>query len=1061
MKVVSLFCVFVFLLSFSCFSQSFREVSGVVVHSDGSPVIGASVVADGSSLGVSTDLTGHFRLRVPSNLSWLSISFVGLQTVRVAVSDSVRVVLRAYSSPLDESVVVAYGRESRSNLVGSASFLDGDLFLLRPVSVISSALEGLVPGLRVGEGSGQPGASPALRLRGFGSVNAGNSPVIVIDGSLYNGELCDLNPSDIASLSVLRDAASCALYGSSAGNGVILITLRTGRSERPTLRFSLSQGFSERGIPEYNRVGVRDYYPLQWEMLRNGLISGGASAEDAALRASSGLYDKLCSNVFSGVPDGQIVLPDGSLNPAANALLYDDLDWSSPLERKGYRGEYQLSYGMRQDRGDFYASLGYLKENGFIVRSDLERISGRLSGNYRPCGWLHTGVSVGLVRSNGNLSDTQDNASDLTNPFYFTRYIGPIYPVYAHAPNDNSYVLDALGRRTYNYTLRGDAGTFDGRNIVEETLRNRSHFSRTSYSGRGFAEATLPAGFRARVSIGLDGYDQRRMSYEMKGPGSSPGRLSNSSTRGSSITANEQLEYLGTFGSHSVSVLAGHESYSYRYDAFSGNRQDQVLEDVYVMSNFLTFVRQNSYTDTYRKEAWFFRAGYSYADRYTVSGTYRRDGSSRFSPSCRWGSFWSLGAAWRLDRESFLRDLSGVDYLKLRVSYGSTGNDNILRGTSLPNTYSSNYYPWQSLYDLGQNNGLEPGVAFSSAGSRNLKWESQESFGVGTEFGFFGVVSGTLEYFRRTTHDLLFDVPRPLSSGISSQWENSGSVLNQGVEISLDLQLLRLRDWSWDLGFNGSFFRNTVTRMPSSRPEITDATRKLRKGQPLYNFWLRDYRGVDPETGDARYAYDSGCPWNSKVCYVDDSGDSLTYYNGYARFHNAGSPMPKFSGGVTTSVRWRNLSLDCVLAYSLGGKVYNTGYSVLMYNGKYGQALHRDILKRWQQPGDHTDVPRLDDGTLNKRLASIPSATQTNAVSDRWLFSASYLSVKSVTLSYRLPVPLLHRCGLSGMNIWASGENLFLLSAMKGLDPRQMYKGVISVAYPQARTLTFGLSLEI
>lgn len=1057
----SFFFLLFFWSYFSVFAQK-HSVVGEVRDIAGDPVVGASIVTSDKRVGTSSDIRGQFRIEVPEGVRYLQVSCLGYAPRRIVVNDSMFVILRVQSELLDESLVVAYETTRRSRFTGAASVLEGERFHDRAISVVTNSLEGLLPGVQVGESDGQPGASSSLRIRGFGSVNAGSHPVYVVDGSIYNGELCDLNSFDIQSITVLKDAASAALYGSSAGNGVVLIRLNKGFAGRPALHFNMKQGFSERGIPEYDRVGLSDYYRLEWEMLRNGLVSGGESVESAGQKASLGLFGKLNSNPFDGVADTEIVLPDGSLNPAAGRLLYDDLDWASSLFRRGYRGEYNLSYHFGRSKSNFYLSLGYLDENGYVVNSGLERISARLSAEFQPISRLKAGLDLNVLRTDGDLANTRDNASNPVNPFYFTRYIGPIYPVHKYDSEQKKYVTDAFGKRVYDYSERGAVASFNNRNIVEETARNRNHFERNGFVGRGYCELTFWEGLTATVRLGIDSYDQRREQYELKGVASSPGRLSSSSIRGTTVTATELIAYERGWFNHELSLLLGHESYAFQYEVLSGVRQDQVLDDIYEMSDFLTISRLSSYTDTYRKEGYFFRMGYNYDRRYEFSFSYRRDGSSRFSAGHRWGNFWSVGGLWNVGREWFFSGLNHLDYLKLRASYGHTGNDAVLRPTTLPNTFSADYYPSQSLYTLGANNALEPGIAFSGFGNPALKWETQASLDFALEFSWGGKWSGVVEYFRKDSRDLLFEVPQVLSSGTTSLWMNTGKVRNSGLELSLNGTLLHRGKWNWKMGLNATFLHNEITEMPQTQPEIVDATRKLRVGSPIYNFWLKEYRGVNPETGDAQYTFDGAhYKWNSKVCYVDAAGDSLTYYSSYAKYHDAGNPIPRVYGGLTTDLSFGGWEISGVVGYSLGGKTYNTGYSVLMYNGKYGQAFHRDILCRWQKPGDRTDVPRLDDAVANKRLASIQSAAQTNAVSDRWLMSASYLSLKSVTLSYRLPENLLRRCGVTMTKIYISGENLALWSAMKGFDPRQLFKGVVSVSNTPARTFCAGISLTI
>lgn len=1053
------------IISMGSVAQLVKEVRGTVTDLAGNPIAGASVMAGDGKTGTATDLSGRFMLRLTEDVGWLVVSFVGMETRKVLLRPVLEIRLREQVNQLEELMVVAYGKVKKKAYTGSAVVVPGARLKERPLTVVTHGLDGLVPGVRVAEGNGQPGSDVHIRIRGFGSVNADNEPVYVVDGAVFSGTLCDLNPLDIESVTLLKDAVSTALYGSGAGNGVVLITTRTASGGKPSLSFSVTQGFHQRSIPEYERVGVWDYYPLQWEMLRNGLVSEGADAVEAAQQATAGVYEKVKYNPFPDVADNLIVLPDGSLNPYATELLWgDDLDWEKAVCRKGYRGEYYVSYGMRNVKGGLDVSMGYLKEKGYVIASGLERFTGKISGDMQPAGWLKTGLSLQVIRTNCQMANAQDNASDAANPFYFTRYIGPVYPIHRHDRQTGDYILDALGNKQYDYenAERGmNIASLDRRNIVAETLSNRNEFQRNGVNGRLFGEFSLLRGLQFTVNVMLDSYDYRRKKYENNITASSPGRIEASCIRTTGLTANQLLTYSLDFGFHQLNFLAGHESYAYKYEYLYGNKQDQFLEGIYDMYNFQTLGRLNSYTDIYRKEGYFLQAAYGYDRRYGLSVSYRRDASSRFRPDCRWGSFWSAGAVWQMNEEVFMKGCTSVNELRWRVSYGETGNDKVLQSTSRPNTFSDDYYPWQSFYSIGMDNGIEPGIALSSSGNSRLKWESCRTLDVALEFRLWNWFGGCLEYFRKDTRDLLFKMAQPLSSGSGPLWSNMGKVSNQGIEISLDCRLLHTRHWNWTLGAHATFLRNKIREMPAGLPEWVDGTRKLKAGKPLYNFWLKEYRGVDPETGDALFAFDSKAgKWNEKYCRVDAKGDSLTYNSAYARYHYAGNPLPKVYGGITTDLKYKNIGLSAVLAYSIGGKVYNTGYQVMMYSSKYGQAFHRDMLKRWQQPGDVTDVPRLDDTGTSVRTG-LKTANQINATSDRWLFNAGYLSIRSVTVDYRLGGTVLKKYGIRDARIFVSGENLFLLTALKGMDPRQAYKGLVTVDYTPARTFTLGLSFTI
>lgn len=1056
MKKKGVLILFLFFV-FSARGQEFRWVTGCVTDEMGQPLCGASVVTTDRQYGCATDEEGIFHVKIPVTAGYLLVSFIGMQAQLAEVKNRMQITLRTLVRQLDESLVLAYGRVRKKDFAGSAVSVDAACWRDRAVTVVTSALEGLVPGLQLAESDGQPGAEAHLRIRGVGSVNAGNEPVYVVDGAMFQGALCDINPNDIESVSVLKDAAATALYGSSAGNGVILITTKSARKGKPSFSFTMKQGFNERGIPEYERVDVWEYYPLQWEMLRNGKISQGKTVEEAAFLASEEVFGKVNYNPFGGIGKNEIVLPDGSLHPLATTLVYgNDLDWEAALLRKGYRSDYHLSYQMKGERAGLYTNLSYLKEQGSMISSGIERFSGMIKGSMQIVSCLKTGLSLQVVRTNCTLANTQDNAGDVANPFYFTRYIGPVYPI--HQWNADGSVSD---RYDLEEAVRGSGSTsFSHRNIVAETRSNRNSFERNGINGRGYAEIRLPGGWKATFNLTWDSYDYRRRQYVNNMAASSTGSLISSSIRTTAVTANQLVQYEKLFGQHAVTALAGHESYSYKYEYLSGEKSGQFLDGIYDMYNFRTMGGLISYDNLYRKEGYFGQAAYHYAGRYIFSLSWRRDGTSRFSKARRWGSFWSAGVAWNIREESWMKRQEVVDFLKLRASYGRTGNDKVLRATSLPNTFSDDYYPSQTFYNIGTNNGIEPGIAFSGFGNPALEWETQVSVDVAIEYSLLGWLSGSAGYFLKDSGNLLFKVPQVLSSGTTENWENVGKVTNRGIELALDFQLLNTRHWEWNISGNATFIRNKIVKMPASQSEILSGIQKLQAGKPMYSFWLKEYRGVNVETGDVQYAFDGKLKWDDKSCFVTARGDSLTCNSSLARSHFAGSSLPKVYGGLSTLLRYRNFDVSAIISYSVGGKVYNTGYQVLMYNGKYGQALHKNILRRWQQSGDVTDIPRLDDDVVNQRTG-LKTATQVNAVSDRWLCKAGYLHLKTVTLRYSLPKPFLKRQGIQEAAIFMNGENLWLWSAMNGLDPRQLYKGVISVSNPPSRTYTVGVSFTL
>lgn len=1026
------------------------HVNGTVISAeDHLPIIGATVIVKGTSIGAVTDIDGKFSLNVPADHKTLVFSYVGMAPREVEAKPEMHVVLESATQALDEVIVVAYGTAKKSSFTGSASSVSGRDLDLRPINSVTQALQGAAPGVQVNSASGQPGEAPEVRIRGFGTINASANPLYVVDGAIYDGSIADINTADIESMTILKDAASTSLYGSSAGNGVILVTTKRGNSDKPSITFSMTQGFTRRGIKEYDRVDVWQYYPLMWEQMRNEYVSSGKPLATANQLATDNVFSELYYNPFRGVPDNQIVLTDGSLNPAATQLLWgDDLDWAGAMQRTGYRGEYNVNYSSKTDKSDMFVSLGYLDDNGYIIKSDFQRYSGRANVNITPVRWLRTGLNLAATRVKSATANTKDNSMGYINPFFFTRFIGPIYPIHEHNRTTGDYILDSEGNPIFDYMSQRGASASSGRHIVAETLWNDRQYSRDGINGRTYLEISPVDGLKVTINATLENSNENTTRYENKkvGDGQGSGRLRKFTQRRSTYTFNQLIAYNKTFGYHGIDALLGHENYSYTYEYMSGMRQGEAQSGLLSFDNFTDVSSLTSYNNTYKKEGYFFRLNYDYNDRYYASFSFRHDGSSRFSPSNRWGNFWSVGASWRIDHEAFMESTrSWLGSLKIRGSYGETGNDNIVSSTNV-----ADYYPYMTLYALGYANYSSAGLLFYRFGNEDLKWETQISYDAGVEFSLFDRLNGTIEYFGKQSKDLLFEVPTPLSSGVEKIWKNLGKVANTGVEIDLNALVFKNNDWTWNVGLNATFVDNKIKALPNNE-EIVTGTKQLKVGESIYQYWLKEYMGVNPENGSALYRFDSDNQiWDPETCYVAN-GDSLTTNQALARYHYAGSAIPKVYGGLNTSLKFRAFEFSAVFTYQLGGKAYDSSYASLMSVNQYGQAMHSDILRRWRQPGDVTDVPRLDAG----------QATNFNAQSDRWLVSSNSFAIKTLALSYVLPRAFTGRFGVQNARVSFSGENLYMYSKLQGMNPWQSFDGISNNQYVPTRTFTFGLSVTL
>lgn len=1066
------FLLSLLVLSIGLVSAQVSKVTGVVVSAeDGEPVIGASVLVVGTNLGTITDIDGKYEIaNVPADAKHLRISYVGMETQQVSIKPGmIRTELRSDTEVIDEVVVVAYGTAKKSSFTGSASVVGAKNIEKRAITNATSALEGNTSGVQVTSALGQPGESASVRIRGFGSVNASNAPLYVVDGAVYNGDISNINPSDIESMTVLKDAASTSLYGSSAGNGVILITTKKGSntSGGTGITLNISQGWSSRAYDDYARVGVYDYYPLQWQMLKNSRISSGDTAEEAALYASENIIDELKYNPFVGVADTEIVGTDGRLNPAANALKWgDDLDWEDAAYSTGYRQEYNVSYNSSNEKSDSYASVGYLKDNGYMLKTDFERYSGRVNYNVYPVKWFKSGVNLGLVRTNSNYStSTSDNSSGYSNLSRFIRTMAPIYPVHKHDLETGEY-LDAENNSTtdpsqYTYDYEGARISSNGRDAIAETLWNEREISNMNTTARVYATIMPIEGLSLTVNYALENTDLRRKVYEnpLVGDGTSgPGRLNLLTTRTLTQTFNQLINYNKSFGNHTFDILLGHENYEYKYEYEYAMKIGEVISGIYDFENFTSINELSSYTNRYRKEGYFGRLNYDYADKYYASISYRHDGSSRFSKDNRWGNFWSFGASWRISEEDFMKDISWLSNLKLRASYGQTGNDAILDADD-----DASYYPYQLLYALGVNNASEAGIYLSSLVDTNLKWETQVSADVAIEFGLFdNRLTGSLEYFTKQSKDLLFDTSIPLSNGVNSIVQNIGKVKNNGVEFDLNYQLLRRNDWTFSIGVNGTHIKNKVTQLPAGNENgIVTGSKKYMVGHSIYEFWLRQWYGVNPENGDGLYYLDTDA-YNEadgtlsesvKSTLVTIDGKQLTNSYRYAKYDYSGSAIPKLYGGFNFNLGYKDFELSAVFSYSLGGKVLDLTYANLMATDEFGYAMSEDVKKAWQKPGDITDVPRLDANSTH--ATSIGQSYST-----RWLTNANYLNLRTVTLSYNLPAKWLHHVMVKNARLSVSAENLFMIKARQGLNPQANYAGVSYNEYMPARNITLGLNVS-
>lgn len=1026
-----------------------RTLTGKVTGDDGQPIPGATVRLKGATGAVQTDPNGTFRINAAASATAVEVSSLGFTTKTVSISgNTINVVLLEDSKALSEVVVVAYGTAKRESITGSAANLGAKDIEKRTVTNISNALSGIAPGVSVGGGNGQPGTGSNIRLRGFGSFAASSSPLYVLDGAQFDGNLGDINPNDIESVTILKDATSSALYGARAANGVILITTKRGKTSSPLISATVNQGYSVRGVPEYDRVDAYEYYPIAWQGIKNNLMFSASPKLDAAAaaaRASADVQKNLVYNPFN-VPNGEIVGLDGKLNPNAT-LLYNDFDWYSPLERTGKRTDANVSTSGRTENSDYYMTLGYLDDKGYIQKSDFKRFNGRVNVNTQVKPWLKTGLNLSGSFSDGNIAS--DNAtgsnSSFVNVFQFARGMGPIYPVHARDAAGNTVYNDATKGDWYDYgihpgSVNRPSGASPGRHVVYETMLNDNLYRRSLVSARSFVEVKFLKDFTFRPSISFDLRNNNNSEYRnpLIGDGSTlDGLAINSSATTKSYTFNQVLSYNKNIGDHTFSALVAHENYDYNYRYFTANKTGLILQGNTEFANFVTPYGANGYKRNETMESYFSKFTYNYADKYFAEASLRRDGSSRFAPESRWGNFFSVGASWSVNKENFMADVSWVDDLRVRASYGEVGNNAL-----------DSYYAFQSFYDLGWNNGSEPGLLLSTNATRDLKWESSKSSNIGMSFSLFDRrIYGELEYYKKGSGQLIFSLPLPDSDPVKSIFKNIGSMYNSGWELQLGADLVRTQDFTWGLITNWTTLKNRITKLPAETPVITSGTKRREVGKDYYSFWLRQYAGVDQTDGSSLYIPAAGtAPANIRTI---DGVDYVTNQT-YAKFDYSGTAIPDLMGSFTNTFSYKNLSLSVLVNYQIGGKFYDSTYQSLMSSGSYGGAFHKDILNSWT-PENPSNTPRIDYG----------NSANINATSSRWLIDASYISLRNVNLSYNLPQTLIGKLDVSNARVFVSGENLGMISKRKGLDPTESFEGINANTYVPSRILSFGINFSL
>ena len=985
-----------------------KRVTGVVKDVMGEPLIGANVVEKGRSTnGVITDFNGKFTLEVDESAS-LVVSYIGYlaQDIPTKGKGDFHIVLKEDANTLDEVVVTGYGDFKKATYTGSASVLTTEKLEALPVVSVGQMIESNIPGISVVAGtSSQPGAKTTLRVRGVASMNASTEPLYVLDGvpipsyDLSNftsmseaggmGFIETLNPADIESITVLKDAASASLYGAKGANGVVLITTKKGKEGKLRVNMAAKYGITDFAYTYRPLMGGEERRELIHEGLVNFQLDKGVSEQEAQQYA------------------------DANIDQYAKRLPQGYSDWESALFKKGYQQDYNLSASAGNQNSSFIGSLGYTKQTGVSLNSEMERFTGRVDASNK-----YKKVEFGM---NASFSWTK-NVHLPEGKFYGSAIyaskvnLTPSTPIYNE---DGTYASGYRENNGYNPILEAEVNDYYARTVramgtakiaynVWDNLKVSSVFT---------VDYSLTKDFFFQSPDGRDG-----ATYQGRGRMQMTDRIR--------YTSQNNLTYSKTFGKHSVSAVTAFEVMKYDYEDLYAAKKTYGQDINTSLGNAADPIDADQKLQEDALMSYVASVNYSYDDKYYASFSFRRDGSSRLSPDTRWGNFWSLSASWRLSQERFMQPLKSVlSDLKLRASYGVNGN--------LP----SSYYGYQSTYTTGAFYSGKPSPWESTLGNEELTWEKNYALNLGLDIGLFSRVNVSLDWYTRTTKDLLMSKQLNSISGFSSLLTNVGQMRNTGVELEVRSNNIKTKDFSWTTAFNLSHNKNKILKL-ADLPWFVDGRYVRKEGYPFNTIYLREYAGVDPETGSALY-YDN---------QQDENGN---YTKNKVTDPGQASPIPlkditpTISGGFMNTFNYKFIDLSFNLSYSFGGYSYDNASYILQDDG-YSVISNKSTeqRRRWQKPGDITDVPRFVYG--NKKGG--------NYNSSRAIHSTDHIRLKSLILGLNAPKAWLQKLGIGNARIYFSGTNLLTWAAYDQYDPEM--SGVVGFYTPPLKTYAFGLELK-
>ncbi|MCY4780425.1 TonB-dependent receptor [Sphingobacterium sp. UT-1RO-CII-1] len=1044
--------------AFGCVSNSYAtghsvahiwqqsKVEGVVSDGNG-PVSGASILVKGTTLSTSSDEAGRFSLSgLPAN-AVLQVSYVGFETqeVRVGNQSTLNIQLISSSQDLEEVVVVAYGTAKKSTFTGSASVVKSDQIEKISGTGFAEALQGMSAGVNVSNNEGNPGGDTRIQIRGISSMSGSSNPLYVVDGMPYDGQLNSIAQSDIESITVLKDAAASSLYGSRAANGVVVITTKRGKSAKPTVNFRSAFGTSDNAVGNPVKATPSEQFLNTWEGLYNDqFYKNGLNANDAGNYASENVLGRLLKSVQNSKGEStyvspfkhineQYVLHDGNGNAFMNPnleMVWDEKDYdmyNAVFSRK-LRQDHGLDVSGTANEGktNYFLSAGYLNDNGYANKQYFKRYNFRTSVTTKLTDWLEIGGNISYSQSRQNVSGVSRAvlfSNSLQSPWL--RNVDNTDWEYSGKTGERMLDFGAYTNSFFGANPMAYSGDYWNNENDESFTNNMRHM----ISSRFHAGVDLPFDIKFKTSISLDNNIYKYFEYTSAVHGAAQlppygltamtagGAAARRNSETKSVTFNNILTWEKGFGSHNLSLLAGQESYSkdYYYDESSGEGIMQIGQ--YELGSTTRNWQAKSNKDRYALMSFFGKVDYNYDNKYFLSGSVRRDGSSRFSPDSRWGNFYSAGLSWRLSNEDFLKDVSWLSNLSYRASYGTTGNDKLITRNANGSVGDEIWYAYQGVYspdDLYTIAGLRP----TAMATRDLKWEKNQQFNTAIDFSFFNRIHGSIEYYQRQSKDLLFYKSLPLSAqegGIVGRNTNLGNLKNSGFEFTIGADAIRKENFNWKIDANLSTLKNEITSLPDGEFTYENRTAgyKVAEGKSLFEFFMVKNAGVNPENGNMQYwIRGNDNDWVKTEDYSQVTTDDYQWL---------GSALPKVYGSVTNSFDYKGFDFSFMLYYSLGAKMYDFAY-IERSTLRNGVGVVQDLVAdRWQKPGDQASLPRWSDNDYSS----------TRKASDFYLFDNDFLRLRNVTLGYKVPATKLSRLGIANLRLFVSGDNLLTFGSAK------------------------------